>query len=63
LSGAGLAEFPGKEARRYTAQIAPGAMTPWRRHPGHFFTHVAEGTGLVQEDGKPEIQLEPGATL
>lgn len=59
---ADLVEFPGKEARMYTVQIAPGAMTPRHRHPGHYFTYVLEGTGVVQEDGKPDIELKPGAS-
>lgn len=62
LIDADLVDFPGKEARMYTVKIAPGAMTPRHRHPGHYFTYVLEGTGLVQEDGKPDIELKPGAS-
>jgi quercetin dioxygenase-like cupin family protein len=62
LIDADLVEFPGKEARMYTVQIAPGTMTPRHRHPGHYFTYVLEGTGVVQEDGKPDIDLKPGVT-
>ena len=53
-------EFPGKEVRLYTVELAPGAITPQHRHPGHYFSHVLEGTGVLQEDGKPERSLTPG---
>jgi len=35
-------------------------ITPQHRHPGHYFGHVLEGTGVVEEDGKPEGSLTPG---
>lgn len=62
LIDADLVEFPGKEARMYKVHIAPGAMTPRHLHPGYYFTYVLEGTGVVQEDGKPDIELKPGAS-
>jgi quercetin dioxygenase-like cupin family protein len=37
---ADLAECPGKEARLYTAELAPGAITPQHHHPGHYFSYV-----------------------
>ena len=60
LINADLAEFPGKEARLYTVELAPGAITPRHRHPGHYFSYVLEGTGVLEEDGKPERSLNPG---
>lgn len=62
LIDADLVECPGKEARMYTVQIAPGAMTPRHQHPGHYLTYVLEGTGVVQQDGKADIEVKPGAT-
>lgn len=59
---ADLVEYQGKEARMYTVQIAPGAMTPRHRHPGHYFTYILEGNGLVLQDDKPDIELKPGAS-
>jgi uncharacterized cupin superfamily protein len=53
-------EFPGKEVCLYTVELAPGAITPQHRHPGHYFSHVLDGTGVVEEDGKPERSLTPG---
>jgi len=53
-------EFPGKEVRLYTVELAPGAITPQHRHPVHYFSHVLEGTGVLEEDGKPERSLTPG---
>lgn len=60
LINADLAEFPGKEASLYTVELAPGAITPQLRHPGHYFSHVLEGTRVLEEDGKPERSLTPG---
>lgn len=57
-----LPEFPGKETRMYTVQIEPGAMTPRHRHPGHYFTYILSGSGLLQEDGKPDVELKPGVS-
>ncbi|MFZ0106605.1 MAG: cupin domain-containing protein, partial [Thiobacillus sp.] len=58
LINAELAEFPGKKARLYTVELAPGAITPRHRHPGHYFSYVLEGTGVLEEDGKPERSLK-----
>lgn len=60
LINADLAECPGKEVRLYTVELAPGAITPRHRHPGHYFSYVIEGTGILEEDGKPERSLNPG---
>jgi quercetin dioxygenase-like cupin family protein len=62
LIDADLVEFEGKEVRMYTVEIAPGAMTPRHRHPGHYLTYILKGTGVVQEDGKPDLELRPGVT-
>lgn len=62
LIEAELPEYPGKEARMYTVQIKPGAMTPRHRHPGHYLTYILAGSGLLQEDGKPDIELRPGVS-
>ena len=59
---ADLVEFKGKEARMYTVQIAPGAITPRHRHPGHYLTYILEGTGVLLQDGKADIELKPGAS-
>jgi quercetin dioxygenase-like cupin family protein len=57
-----LADLPGKIARMYTVELAPGLMTPRHSHPGHYFTYVLEGSGIVEEDGKPTLHLNPGVT-
>jgi quercetin dioxygenase-like cupin family protein len=44
LINADLAEFPGTEACLYTVELAPGAITPRHRHPGHYFSYVLEIT-------------------
>lgn len=62
LINADLVELKDPVAHLYTTELAPGVMTPRHRHPGHYFTYVLEGTGIVEEDGKPELPLKPGAS-
>ena len=44
----------------YIATIAPGAATPKHYHPGHEFVYVLEGSGILEEEGKPPLTLKPG---
>jgi quercetin dioxygenase-like cupin family protein len=60
LINADLVECSGKETRLYTAEIGPGVITPRHRHPGHYFSYVIEGSGVLDEDGKSERSLNPG---
>jgi len=62
IINADLVECNGKEVRMYTTELAPGVMTPRHRHPGHYLTYVLEGTGVVEEDGRPELKLGPGVS-
>jgi quercetin dioxygenase-like cupin family protein len=58
-----LAGIEGKEATMYLADIAPGAATPKHYHPGHEFAYVLEGSGVLEEDGKPPLTLKPGVSF
>jgi len=50
----------GKVAHMYTVELAPGVLTPRHWHPGNYFAYVLEGSGFMEEDGKPPIPLSPG---
>ena len=50
----------GKVAHMYTVELAPGVLTPRHWHPGNYFAYVLEGSGFMEEDGRPPIPLTPG---
>lgn len=60
LMNVDLAGLPGKIAHMYTVELAPGLMTPRHAHPGHYLVYVLEGSGILEEDGKPTLELKPG---
>jgi quercetin dioxygenase-like cupin family protein len=62
LMNVDLADLPGKIAHMYTVELAPGLMTPRHSHPGHYLVYVLEGSGVVEEDGKPTLHLSAGGT-
>lgn len=62
LINADLVDMKDKVAHMYTTELAPGVLTPRHSHPGHYFTYVLEGSGIVEEDGKPTLHLSPGAS-
>jgi quercetin dioxygenase-like cupin family protein len=53
----------GKEVTIYMAEIPPGARTGKHYHPGDEFIYVLEGSGVLEEQGKPAITLKPGIAL
>ncbi len=40
--------------------IPPGQATGKHYHPGYEFIYTMEGTGVMQEEGKPEVAITPG---
>lgn len=60
LMNVDLADLPGKVAHMYTMELAPGLMTPRHSHPGHYLVYVLEGSGIVEQDDKPTIELRSG---
>jgi len=57
-----LADMPGKVAHMYTMELAPGLLTPRHSHPGHYLVYVLEGTGIMEQDDKPNLHLSPGVS-
>lgn len=62
LINADLAEFRGKQVKMYITEISPGVATPRHKHPGIYLSYVLEGSGNLEQDGKPTLQLEPGVS-
>jgi quercetin dioxygenase-like cupin family protein len=40
--------------------IAPGAQSGWHVHPGHEFTYVLDGEGMLERAGEPPMPLKKG---
>ena len=47
---------PGKEVTIFIAQYRPGG-------PGQEFIHVISGEGIMDETGKPPVEMKPGVQL
>ena len=58
-----LTGIAGKEVTMFTAEVPPGARTGKHYHPGDEFIFVLEGTGVLEEQGKPPITMKPGMAL
>ena len=58
-----MARFPGMDAVMFNGNFAPGGMSGRHRHPGPEMLHVIEGRGVLLQDGREPIQLEPGVTV
>ena len=58
-----MARFPGMDAVMFNGNFAPGGMSGRHRHPGPEMLHVIEGRGVLLQDGREPIQLEPGTTV
>ena len=43
--------------------FTPGARTNWHTHPVGQVLHCLHGTGRVQQEGQPVIELQPGDTV
>jgi quercetin dioxygenase-like cupin family protein len=55
-----LMGIAGKEVTMFMAEIQPGARTGKHYHPGDEFIYVLEGSGVLEEQGKPPITMKPG---
>jgi quercetin dioxygenase-like cupin family protein len=55
--------MPAKEFRVLRTTYAPGGQNPKHYHTSHVVFYVLEGSGIWQEDGKPEVRLRPGDSL
>jgi quercetin dioxygenase-like cupin family protein len=55
-----LPGVPGKESTTFTVEVAPGKSTIKHYHPGHEWVYVAEGSGVVETDGMPSMNVKAG---
>ena len=55
--------MPAKEFRVLRTTYAPGGQNPKHYHTSHVVFYVLEGSGIWQEDGKPEVTLGSGDSL
>lgn len=56
-----LPDLPGKEARMWITELAPGIATPRHSHPGHVLGYVLDGAIENRVDGKVPHGLGPGS--
>ncbi len=58
-----LEGLPGKEGTMFLAEYEPGARSGKHYHPGHEFIYVLEGSGVMEEVGKPPVAMKPGVAF
>lgn len=54
---------PKKEVTMFIGEFKPGARTGKHYHPGQEFIYVLEGRGVLEEVGKPPVDLKPGVAI
>src|SRR6266540_5489631 len=52
-----------KEGHLWVVVIPPGQATGKHYHPGYEFIYTMDGTGVMQEEGKPDLAIKPGAAF
>ncbi len=58
-----LKEIPGMDGYVIDVTIAPGAQSGRHVHPGHEFSYVLEGEGILEVEGKPPMPLKKGVGI
>ena len=58
-----LEGLEGKEGHLWVVVIPPGQATGKHYHPGYEFIYTMEGTGVMHEEGKPDVAIRPGASF
>jgi quercetin dioxygenase-like cupin family protein len=54
---------PKKEVTIFIGEFKPGAKSGKHYHPGQEFIYVLEGQGIMEEVGKPPVDMKPGVLL
>jgi quercetin dioxygenase-like cupin family protein len=54
---------PKKEVTVFIAEYKPSAKSGKHYHPGQEFIYVLEGNGVMEEVGKPPVDMKPGVLL
>ena len=55
-----LTGMPGREGVLYKAEFGPGAAVPKHTHPGDEFIYMAQGTVVIEPEGKEPMTLKAG---
>lgn len=58
-----LKGIPGMDGYVMEVTIAPGAQSGRHVHPGHEFSYVLDGEGMLEVDGRPPLALKKGVTF
>jgi quercetin dioxygenase-like cupin family protein len=58
-----LEGLPGKQGTMFLAEYEPAARSGKHYHPGHEFIYVLEGSGVMEEVGKPPAVMKPGVAF
>jgi quercetin dioxygenase-like cupin family protein len=58
-----LARLEGKEGHMWVVVIPPGQATGRHYHPGYELIYTMDGTGIMQEEGKPDATIKPGVAF
>ncbi len=58
-----MAGLEGKEGHMWVVVIPPGEATGKHYHPGYEFIYTMDGTGVMQEKGKPDVAIKPGVAF
>lgn len=54
---------PKKEVTMFIGEFKPGGRTGKHYHPGPEFIYVLEGRGVLEQVGKPPVDLKPGVAI
>lgn len=55
-----LKAIPGMDGYVMDVTIAPGAQSGRHVHPGHEFSYVLDGEGILEVEGQPAVTLKKG---
>ena len=55
-----LKALPGMDGYVMDVTIAPGAQSGRHVHPGHEFSYVLDGEGILEVEGQPAVTLKKG---
>lgn len=58
-----LKALPGMDGYVMDVTIAPGAQSGRHVHPGHEFSYVLDGEGLLEVEGQPAVALKKGVGI
>jgi quercetin dioxygenase-like cupin family protein len=55
-----ISGVPDRQGTLYKAEFGPGVSAPKHTHPGDEFVYMAEGTLVIEPEGKDPITLKAG---